>query len=220
MAETFKYEYDSTPFEVTQLPSEEQETNDWQYGAWSGMSAEEAQRNYKELYALGTMSPVHFGIELSAYDQDGLLANDPWVTMLSPDFKLPWLAREVDMKVIDAQSDSAQVGHFQMNFLNSNSANEIAITFIETRAGDILKSAKAIKEIIFRPDGTQGTPSDYMMWLKIYTFDRMSRSNRVFEMEHLVALQSANVPLDASNKGTIAEIPLTFVKMFPMITRN
>lgn len=226
MATTYAYVTDDTPLEATPLPDyapepEPAEALDFDIGVWSGMPADKAVRIYKELYALGTLSPANYGIELTPFDENGLLMDDSFwrIPLFDEGMLLPWLATSVDLSILDAQVDSFYAGHYQMNFINGNGSGDIPITFIETRNASILNSAKRIKQIMFPADGTQGVPKDYLMNLKIYTFDRQSRSNRMFEIDHLVALQAGNLPLEASNTSGVATVTLTFVKMFPMLAK-
>lgn len=142
--------------------------------------------------------------------------NDP-IPLFDENYNLPWLASSIDLSILDAQTDSVNIGHFQLNHITGNSSGEISIPFIETRNAAILNSAKAIKKIMFAKDGTQALPKDYLMVMKIYIYDRHSFSTRVFEIDHLVALQTASIPLDASNKNGAGVVTLNFVKMFPML---
>lgn len=134
--------------------------------------------------------------------------------------RLPWLCQSIDLSVLDAQTDSANVGAFQLNYITGNASGEISIPFIETRNASILNSALAIKGIMF-PDGenggTQALPADYLMKMTIYIYDRHSFSSRVFEVQHLVALQAGSIPLDATNRNGVGVVTLNFIKMFPML---
>jgi len=55
------------------------------------------------------------------------------------------------------------------------------------------------------------------MRMTIYIYDRHSYSTRVFEVQHLVALQTASIPLDVTNRGGVGIVTLNFIKMFPML---
>lgn len=193
-------------------------------GMWSGMPISEAKVEYEALYALGTLSNIHFGVELQPFDPNGALLKkkvfDSLIPFFDENYKLPWLCQSIDLSVLDAQSDSANVGSFQLNFLTGNSSGEISIPFIETRDGAILHSANAVKKIMFpkgENGGTQALPKDYLMRMTIYIYDRHSYSTRVFEVQHLVALQTASIPLDVTNRGGIGIVTLNFIKMFPML---
>ena len=65
--------------------------------------------------------------------------------------------------------------------------------------------------------GTQALPKDYLMRMTVYIYDKHTHSTRVFEVQHLVALQAGSIPLDATNKNGIGIVTLNFVKMFPML---
>lgn len=210
-----------------------------QSGPWGGLCAADALNLYKELYALGTLSSVHFGVEIKPWDENGLINSqeinlykvenltkigwDPEaqesgaIPLFDDKYKLPWLAHNCDTSNLDAQFDSINVGHHQMNFLTGNASGEISVTFIETKNGAILNSAKAIKEIMFPRDGTQALPKDYLMVMTIYIYDRFNSNTRIFEQKRLVALQADSIPLDASNVNGVMMVPLTFMKMFPML---
>ena len=44
------------------------------HGMWSGMSVDQAKVEYSELYAVGTLSTIHFGVKLKPFDLTGALA--------------------------------------------------------------------------------------------------------------------------------------------------
>lgn len=240
-------------------------------GVRSGLEIDKAIQIYDELYAQGTLSNIHFGVELTPFDTNGELANseiklfdsldlanyiknkekfnreqisssgnivaydsynemidasnEPSVPsdfftalpLVSDDFVLPWLAQTIDLSVMDAQSESVKTGSFQLNFITGNASNEISIPFIETRNGAILNSALEIKKIMFPDDGTQALPKDYLMYLKIFVYDKHIRSVRIIEVQHLVALQASNLPLEATNINGVSIVTLNFLKMFPML---
>ena len=153
--------------------------------------------------------------------QDDFLAGTKIESIpLMDNSKLPWLCQSLDLSLLDAQTDSVQVGSFQLNHITGNNSGEISIPFIETRNAAILNSALAIKAIMF-PDGedggTQAVPNDYLMRMTIFLFDRHSHSTRVFEVQHLVALQTGSIPLDATNRNGVGIVTLNFIKMFPML---
>jgi len=208
-------------------------------GAWAGLEKPEALNLYKELYELGTLSSVHFAVELTPFARNAEIARKQielytpeslnsllsggqprkvkqTIPFFNPSYKMPFLAQSVDMSLFEAQSDSVNVGHYQLNFITGNAASEISIQFIETRNGAILNSAQAIKDVMFKRDGTQALPKDYLMKMTIYVYDRHSAVVKTFTLSHLVALQTANLPLDATtnNNGIVT---LSFIKMFPML---
>ncbi|MFN1851727.1 hypothetical protein ACK136_19880, partial [Acinetobacter baumannii] len=165
------------------------------------------------LYALGTLSAAHFGIEIRPYRANSKIAQAN-IPIFDPSNKVAWLANNVDVSLLDAQTDAVHVGHFQLNHVTGNASNELSISFIETKEAAIANSAKAIKNIMFNKDGTQPPPIEYLMRLKIYAFDKAARNQNQFAIEHLVALQAGNLPLDAANKAH-AIVTLNFIKMFP-----
>ena len=188
-------------------------------GMWSGMPISKAKAIYDGIYKLGTISNIHFGVELKPFDPNSAIAQQD-IPIFDEQVRLPWLCQSIDLSVLDAQTDSAQVGAFQLNFLTGNNSGEISIPFIETKNADILNSTGFIKDIMF-PDGaaggTQALPIDYLMKMTIYIYDRHSYSTRVFEVQHMVALQTGSIPLDASNRGGVGIVTLNFIKMFPML---
>ena len=189
------------------------------FGQWSGMPISVAKIYYDKLYGLGTLSNIHFGVDLEPFNLTGGIA-DADIPLFDDEYELPWLCQSIDLSVLDAQNDSVNVGSFQLNYLTGNSSGEISIPFIETRKAEILNSARAIKAIMF-PDGenggTQALPKDYLMRMTIYIYDKHSYSTRVFEIQHLVALQTGSIPLDATNRVGIGIVTLNFIKMFPML---
>lgn len=198
--------------------------NNKERGWWAGKTAAELQQIYRQLYSLGTLSQAHYVVELEPYDPAGPLSKIPLfnkVPVRAGGFDLtgavlPWLATSCSMSLIDAQSDSIQAGHFQQNFITGNGSSEVTVTFLETENAHILKGFNRIKAIMFNKDGTQGLPAQYMMMLRISLFKRYNRDSRPFIREWLVALQAASVELAAQNKDAL-EVPITFVKMYPIL---
>lgn len=210
-------------------------------GVWAGMNPDQAQSVFSELYGLDVLSMAHFGVTLeafyddaeivskqidlySSFDLKNMLGNGhapskspQKIPLIDRDFKLMWLATNVDISTLDAQNDSVHVGHFQLNYFTANGTGDISVTFIETRNASIINSARAIKSVMFNDDGTQAVPKDYLMRLKIYTFDKHSQSTRPLEVEHIVALQAANLPLESSTANGVGMVTLNFTKMFPML---
>lgn len=193
-------------------------------GWWAGLQSSELRQVYKNIHALGTLSTAHFMIELTPYDPNGPLSKVPLLHHLPVQKEhafwamLPWLATETSLSVLNATTDSVQVGHFQQNIMTGTESGEIAISFLETKQAHILKSAQIIKKIMFHADGTQGLPAEYMMWLRVVLFDRSNRTRTPFGQTYLVALQAASVDLAASSVAPMI-VPLTFVKMYPMLPK-
>jgi len=194
------------------------------HGWWAGKTAAELQQIYKQLYSLGTLSQAHYIVELEPYDPAGPLSKIPLFNKVPVRLGrfdltgavLPWLATSCSISLIDAQSDSIQAGHHQQNFITGNGSNDVTITFLETEDARILRGFNAVRAVMFNKDGTQGLPAQYMMKLKISLFKRYNREARPFTKEWLVALQAASVDLAAQNKDAL-EVPLTFLKMYPML---
>lgn len=185
---------------------------------WGGLTAAQAHTLYKELYALGTLSSAHFGVELEPLFADGAIGKSAsLIDWFNPSIHLPWLAQSVDAHILDAQSDSVNVGHYQLNHLSGNGSGELQVAFLETRRAQILKSTQIIKNLMFNANGTQNPPKDYLMRLKVYAFDRQDRENHVFEQQHIVALTDAAASFEVGNSGTPALVQVTFTKMFPML---
>ncbi|MCY3200812.1 hypothetical protein, partial [Acinetobacter baumannii] len=126
----------------------------------AGLTVERDVKNNKELYALGTLSAAHFGIEIRPYRANSKIAQAN-IPIFDPSNKVAWLANNVDVSLLDAQTDAVHVGHFQLNHVTGNASNELSISFIETKEAAIANSAKAIKEIMFNKDGTQPPPIEY-----------------------------------------------------------
>lgn len=193
-------------------------------GWWAGKTAAELQQIYKQLYSLGTLSQAHYIVELEPYDPNGPLSEIPLFNKVPVKLEgfdltgvlLPWLATSCSISLIDAQSDSIQAGHHQQNFITGNGSNDVTITFLETEDARILRGFNAVRAVMFNKDGTQGLPAQYMMKLKISLFKRYNREARPFTKKWLVALQAASVDLAAQNKDAL-EVPLTFLKMYPML---
>lgn len=216
MVKLFALGDDNGP-QITSRPIDDMSNllDDWLAGPWSGMPAADAKLHYRELYALGTLSTAHFGIELRPLERDSMIANAD-LPIFNPSIKLPWLAQNMDLSIFDLQTDSVQIGHYQQNFITGNTSGDMTIPFIETRNADILNSALLIKQIMLNKDGTHPPPAEYLMRLNIHIFDRNSRSTRLFELEHIVALQTPSIQLDAAAGATPGVVQLTFMKTFGM----
>lgn len=185
---------------------------------WAGMTASDAKTLYKELYAVGTLSQAHFGVELEPLFPDGAIGKSAsLIDWFSSSIHLPFLAQSVDAHILDAQTDSVNVGHYQLNHLSGNGSGELQVAFLETRQAQILKSTQIIKNLMFNANGTQNPPKDYLMRLKIYAFDRQDRENHVFEQQHIVALTDAGASFEVGNSGAVTIVQVTFTKMFPML---
>lgn len=214
----------SSSSDATMLPTVKVRARISKPGYWAGMPAQDLKSIYRQLYGLGTLSKAHYIVELEPYDSTGPLSEIllfDKVPLRTDSYNLtgvllPWLATECSLSVLDAQSDSVQAGHYQQNFITGNNSSEVQVTFLETKGAAILNAAQEIKAVMFASDGTQGLPAEYMMRLKISLFPRDDRSGEVFSEEWLVALQAASVDLAAQNKDAL-EVPLTFLKMYPML---
>ena len=190
---------------------------------WSGLSSADLRLIWSDLNRIGTLSKAHYIVELSPYSANSPLKEIPIFQTSKEGTSrfnivgyLPWLAQSVDVSIIDAQSDSINAGHFQQNYMTGNQQSEVSITFLETKNCHISRSAQAIKKIMFKPDGTQGLPAEYLMWLEVSLFRRNDREDVPFVNRCLVALQSAKLDLAADDRG-ILTVPLTFTKMYPMM---
>lgn len=194
------------------------------YGVWLEPFDENGKIAQESIELIDTYDLTHQEAgRFNAFEQgqDDFLAGTKLESIpLMDNSKLPWLCQSLDLSLLDAQTDSVQVGSFQLNHITGNNSGEISIPFIETRNAAILNSALAIKAIMF-PDGedggTQAVPNDYLMRMTIFLFDRHSHSTRVFEIQHLVALQTGSIPLDATNRNGVGIVTLNFIKMFPML---
>lgn len=194
------------------------------YGVWLEPFDENGKIAQESIELIDAYDLTHLEAgRFNAFEQgqDDFLAGTKLESIpLMDNSKLPWLCQSLDLSLLDAQTDSVQVGSFQLNHITGNNSGEISIPFIETRNAAILNSALAIKAIMF-PDGedggTQAVPNDYLMRMTIFLFDRHSHSTRVFEIQHLVALQTGSIPLDATNRNGIGIVTLNFIKMFPML---
>ncbi|GAA5003271.1 hypothetical protein GCM10023206_06790 [Acinetobacter puyangensis] len=186
-------------------------------GPWVGRTAKDAYALYNAIYALGTISTAHFGVEFSPLFNDGKIANLDLALFDNSTYKIPFLAQNVEASLIDADTDSIKVGAFNLNHITGNASNEVQISFIETKNGDISESFRLIKNCTFNDDGTQFPPKDYLMRVQIYSFDRNDYNFRAIEQAYIVALQAASVPFDATNLNGVLVVPVTFTKMFPML---
>lgn len=233
----------------TELDTIHLQPSKYSVGAWSGVSSEEAKLQFENLYNTGFFIPTNFGIKLTPYKEDGLLSDgdvslyDSYtlgllllpdfiteqptektmaIPLLDPEFSaLPFLCSSIpDIPLIEAVTESVNVGAFQMNYVTGHETGEITVNMIETRNGAIANSIKAIKDCMFNSDGTQNLPSEYAMILEIYAYDRHSRSLNIMKFRYLVALKTSSVSLDVENKSAGCIIPITFTKLAPNILAN
>lgn len=184
-------------------------------GVWCGMSASELKGRYADIFQLGTLSKASYIIELEPYDQKSKLKSLPLFRTDTQYAQLRWLATTCSIHVLQADTDSVKAGHYQHNYVTGNSEDEISINFIETSSGDIYQSASAIKKVMFHEDGSQGLPAEYAFWLTVSVHLRENRSIVPIQKRVLVCLSSASLDLDS--QGGLLELPLTFVKIHPMM---
>lgn len=187
---------------------------------WGGMYASEALQQIKQLQDIGVghLRKSHYIVKFRPFWERGVAAQ------LAIQAKLPllnnnligFLVTSTDISLLDAQTDSVQAGHYQHNYVTGNNSNEISMTLLETKNGDILKSAEIIKNIMFAPDGTQGVPADYMLYASIGLFDWCNRSKVVFQKEWIVALQSAKTDVSAGNRE-VMDVQMVFTKVYPWL---
>ena len=186
-------------------------------GQWSGMTAAELSVIAQELYKIGTLSSAQYIVTLEPLNKDSEIS---YFEMFSEKKQniFPFLASSCSLSILDAQTDSIQAGHYQLNHITSNSTGDVTITFLETKTGDILRFAQQLKAAMFNRNGTQSTPYQYLMKLNISLFPRHTRTVQYINQPFVVALQAASVELAAQNKDPL-EVPLTFIKMFPMLAK-
>lgn len=181
---------------------------------WGGMYSHEALMKLQELSAVGFLRKSHYVVTFRPFLADGPIGQLP--IFQNENLQAGWLVTSTDLSLVDAQSDSVQVGHYQHNYLTGNNSNEISITMLETKSADVMKSFQGIKDVMFNRDGTQGLPADYMFYVSVGVFTMNDRDDVVFEKASLVMLQSAKIDLGASNRDVL-DVPLTFTKVYPML---
>jgi hypothetical protein len=191
---------------------------------WSGLDSKELKAAYKQVYALGTLSKAHYVVELSPVNPSPISAGGVLgsVLALQPDglgWALPWLATSVNFGLLDAQNDSVQIGAHQQNYITGNSSSEVQVTFLETANGDIIRMVQAIKRAMFKRDGTQGLPYDYLLNMRIYLFDRNNKKTKPADFNWIVALTSSSLDLSGSDRDPL-QLQLGFQKMYPMMLGN
>lgn len=213
-----------------------------QLGIYNGLTGVQAQILVKELSELDVLLKPNFKVTLAPYFANSAIANthikllDGLHNALATgnlsvnDRSVPipifpqnsqygqyiqYLATDIDVSFLDAQTDSQIIGAFNINHVTGNSTGDVTITFIETRNAMIANSAKAIKNIMFNKDGTQAPPKDYLMKMRVEAIDRHNHLP-VFEQEWIVSLQTGSIGFSSSEVST-ATTQLTFTKMFPML---
>jgi hypothetical protein len=187
-------------------------TRSSQPGWWGGRSAQDALAKYKALKAHGVLKKAHYLVEFEPFSSQ--LGAGLHKLPLFAVGSLAWLASSTSLSLIDVETDSVKVGHYQHNYVTGQSTSEFEITMIETEDGDISNSLKAIKALMFFPDGTQGLPASYMFYIRISLFKPFDESSQPVARSYLVSLQSANIDLEAASSDVV-EIPITLTKMYP-----
>lgn len=187
---------------------------------WGGMYSHEALQQILALHDVGVghLRKSHYIVKFRPFWDNGQVAaltKANQLPLLDQSY-MGWLVTSTDLSLIDAQTDSVQAGHYQHNHVTGNASNEITMTMLENKNGDVLKSADVIKNIMFAKDGTQAVPADYMFYVSIGLFDWSNRKKVVFEKEQLVCLQSEKVDLAAGNKEVL-DVQMVFTKMYPML---
>lgn len=187
---------------------------------WGGMYSHQALQQILTLQDIGVghLRKSHYIVKFRPFWEKGQVATLTKANQLPllDQSYMGWLVTSADLSLIDAQTDSVQAGHYQHNYVTGNNANEITLTMLETKNGDVLNSADIIKNIMFAKDGTQTVPADYMFYVSIGIFDWSNREKVVFQKEQLVCLQSARVDLAAGNKEVL-DVQMIFTKMYPML---
>ena len=182
-------------------------------GWWAGRSSADALVLYKTLKDYGVLKKAHYIVQFVVFSNEySQIANAP--IFMAENEGLSYLATSTSLPLIDAETESTKAGHFQHNSVSGQSASDFQITMIETENGDIANSIQMIKDAMFKPDGTQGLPAEYMFYVTIFVFRPYDIANRPIKRKYLVSLQSASIELDASSSSPI-EIPMTFTRMFP-----
>jgi hypothetical protein len=187
--------------------------NNW----WAGLSAAELKQVYKEIYDLGTLSKAHYLVEIEPINPSlklNLLSNEDG----DLGWAVPWLATSFSSGLLDAQTDSVNIGHFQQNFITGNGSNEVQVTFLETASADVLNTVADLKSAMFHEDGTQGLPYEYLLNMTVKLFQRNDRKSWPVVFSWVVALSAAQLDLESSDRDPLT-VPLTFVKMYPMMEK-
>lgn len=178
---------------------------------WFGLSASEAMRHYRTLYSYGAILSCSYGVFLE--DIFGIGEGIKW---FEKPFLLSWLATDVDMSLGSLESESYQAGSHQMNYINQQSVNEMQVTFIETKNGDIAKSYEACKKLATPKDGTVNEPAKYAFALSVKLFGgRRDIKNPTLDKRYIVGVKDATISLQSTARGEIVKVQITFVKLAP-----
>ncbi|MEY2863593.1 MAG: hypothetical protein RLY58_1300 [Pseudomonadota bacterium] len=180
-------------------------------GWWAGQSSADAFALYKNIRDFGVLKKAHYIVYFRVFSDD---YSRIFGAEIFQDANLTYLATSTSLPLIDAETESTKAGHFQHNYVTGQSVSDFQITMIETEKADIANSIQIIKDAMFKPDGTQGLPAEYMFYVTIELFRPYDIANRPLKKNFLVSLQSASIELDASSSSPI-EIPMTFTRMFP-----
>lgn len=198
-------------------------TNKDLHKQWFGLTggAKQAYAQYKNLYAnYGAILQCQYAVYLN--NPLGIGKNIPW---FNPDFKLSWLATEVDMSLGSFESDHFNAGGFQLAYITGMSSGSIDVTFIETRQGHIANSYNACKKLIVNADGTVNEPAKYAFELDIHLLGHNQRlnpngnykSDPIFATKHMVCVKEASISLSSTGRSEIAKVVVTFEKIAPNV---
>lgn len=180
---------------------------------WAGMTRKEFTGVYKQLYKAGIQHKNFYLISMTPYKN-----NDTRLLELF-DFKLfPFLATEANFPILQLQTDSKQIGHFTSNHITGSQAQDISVTFIETKENHVLNSLKEYRKLVCHNDGTQGLPADYALWLSVWLYNRDEgfREPKFYE-RILCAPTQASLDGLSGEDGSALTIPVSFTPLRPFM---
>ena len=189
---------------------------------WGGMTSTELYLRYRSLHRMGVLQQCHYMVAFRPFDENGLLfkirKRVPLVDFDNRGQLMGWLASEVDLSAMSAETDSVKAGGFTHNFLNGLGGGEFSMTLLETSRADVQDSAKKIKALMVNSNGTQNLPRDYLIQVDVAQFhpERGGASKPVLVSSMVAMLTEANTSLSASGREAL-QVQMTFTKAVPFL---
>ena len=175
---------------------------------WGGMTSTELYLRYRSLHRMGVLQQCHYMVAFRPFDEKGLLFKIrnriPLVDFDKIGKMMGWLASEVDLSAMSAETDSVKAGGFTHNFLNGLGGGEFSMTLLETSRADVQDSAKKIKDYLIQVDVAQFHP------------ERGGASKPVLVSSMVAMLTEANTSLSASGREAL-QVQMTFTKAVPFL---
>ncbi|ENV88226.1 hypothetical protein ACE5JW_11765 [Acinetobacter radioresistens] len=179
---------------------------------WGGMPRDRFVGLYRDLYKLGIQHKSFYLVQFSAY-RNNATRNLELVT----NNLMPWLATELSVPLLQFDTDSKRMGHYNANHITGSQSPEITLTMIETKNNYVAHSLMQYAQLVCHVDGSYGLPAEYVMWMDLWLYNRdKGLAAPSFKSRYLVKATQASLELAAS-EGSALTIPITFSQARPFM---